>query len=60
MLIGCGIMLAVDLQAEFRLFRFSLFSNKNWIVQQVSYALLLIYILLTGVFDGGQFIYFSF
>lgn len=59
-LIGCGIMLAVDIEAEFRSFKFSLFSNKSWLVQQISYALLLIYILLTGVFDGGQFIYFSF
>ena len=60
MLIGCGIMLIVDIQAEFGRFKFSLFSNKNWILQQISYALLLIYILLAGVFDGGQFIYFSF
>jgi hypothetical protein len=60
MLIGCGIMMVVDIDKEFKVFRFSMFSNKSWVVQQVSYALLLIYILLAGVFDGGQFIYFSF
>jgi alginate O-acetyltransferase complex protein AlgI len=60
MLIGCGVMMLVDVHKEFKIFEFSTFSNKNWFVQQVSYALLLIYILLAGVFDGGQFIYFSF
>ena len=57
MLIGCGIMMIYDIQEEYKIFSFS---NKSWVVQQVSYALLLIYILLAGVFDGGQFIYFSF
>jgi D-alanyl-lipoteichoic acid acyltransferase DltB (MBOAT superfamily) len=60
MLIGCGVMMLVDIDKEFKMFRFSMFSSKSWVVQQVSYALLLIYILLAGVFDGGQFIYFSF
>jgi alginate O-acetyltransferase complex protein AlgI len=60
MLIGCGMMMIYDIQEEFKIFSFSLFSNKNWIVQNISYALLLIYILLAGVFDGGQFIYFAF
>ncbi|HYM94959.1 MAG TPA: MBOAT family O-acyltransferase [Chitinophagaceae bacterium] len=60
MLLGCSIMLIYDLTKEYKLFRFSLFSNKNWIVQQLSYAILIIYILLAGVFDGGQFIYFAF
>ena len=58
--IGCAVMLLVDIDQEYKIFKFSLFSNNNWVVQQVSYALLLIYILLAGVFDGGQFIYFSF
>ena len=60
MFIGIAIMMLYDLQEEFKLFRFSLFSNNNWLVQQMSYAFLLIYILLAGVFDGGQFIYFAF
>lgn len=60
MLMGCGIIIIYDLQAEFKILPFSLFSNRNWVVQQTSYALLIIYILLAGVFDGGQFIYFAF
>jgi D-alanyl-lipoteichoic acid acyltransferase DltB (MBOAT superfamily) len=59
-LIGIAVMMLYDLQEEFKLFRFSLFSNNNWLIQQLSYAFLLIYILLAGVFDGGQFIYFAF
>ena len=60
MLIGCGIMMLYDIEEEYKIFRIHLFSNNNWIVQQTSYALLLIFILLAGVFDGGQFIYFAF
>lgn len=60
MITGCAAMMIYDLQEEYKITSFSLFSNKSWLVQQVSYALLLIYILFAGVFDGGQFIYFAF
>lgn len=60
MLIGCGIMMMIDIKKEYRIFRLSFFSTKGWFFQQVLYALLLIYILIAGVFDGGQFIYFAF
>jgi D-alanyl-lipoteichoic acid acyltransferase DltB (MBOAT superfamily) len=60
MITGCAIMMIYDLQEEYRIWPFSLFSNKSWLIQEVSYALLLIYILFAGVFDGGQFIYFAF
>jgi alginate O-acetyltransferase complex protein AlgI len=60
MITGCAIMMIYDLQEEYRMLPFSLFSNKSWLIQEVSYALLLIYILFAGVFDGGQFIYFAF
>lgn len=60
MLMGCAIMMIYDMQEEFKLFHFSFFSNRNWMVRHISYAFLLIYILLAGVFDGGQFIYFAF
>lgn len=36
------------------------FKSWYWLVQQVGYAVLIILILLIGVFDGGQFIYFKF
>ena len=38
----------------------SLMNNKSWLVRTVVYSLLIILILLVGVFDGGQFIYFQF
>lgn len=38
----------------------SLMNNKNWLIRNLVYALLIILILLIGVFDGGQFIYFQF
>lgn len=60
MLTGCVIIILCDIQEEFRIFNFSLFSNKNWVIQQIAYSLLLMYILIAGVFDGGEFIYFAF
>ncbi|MEO6814428.1 MAG: MBOAT family O-acyltransferase [Ginsengibacter sp.] len=60
MLLGCGILLIHDLQEEYKITNFYLFSNKSWVAQAVPYAFLITYILLAGVFDGGQFIYFSF
>jgi hypothetical protein len=60
MITGCAFMMIYDLQEEYRIWSFSLFSNKSWLIQEVAYALLLIYILVAGVFDGGQFIYFAF
>lgn len=59
-LIGCTIMMAFDMQAEFQLVKFRYSLNGHWFEQELSYALLIIYILLAGVFDGGQFIYFAF
>ncbi len=59
-LIGCAIMLLRDMQKEYSVFRLPRLSSKNWVVQNLVYALLLIYILIAAVFDGGQFIYFSF
>lgn len=60
MFIAVAIMMAYDIQEEYKIVSFSLFTNKSWLVQQISFAILLIYILLAGVFDGGQFIYFAF
>ena len=57
---GVGTMMIYDLQEEFKRTRISHLLTQNWVAQNFSYALLLIYILLAGVFDGGQFIYFAF
>jgi D-alanyl-lipoteichoic acid acyltransferase DltB (MBOAT superfamily) len=60
MIVGCSVMMIYDLQEEYKISSFSLLSNKSWLVREVAYALLIIYILMAGVFDGGQFIYFAF
>jgi len=36
------------------------FKNNHWLIEQLAYTSLIILILLTGVFDGSQFIYFQF
>ena len=59
-LLGSAVMLAYDIQREYNLFRFLKRIENNWFLQHISYAFLLIYILVAAVFDGGQFIYFNF
>lgn len=57
---GIFFLTLVGLVSEFYSDRVSFFNNKSWIVRNLSYALIIIIILLIGVFDGGQFIYFQF
>jgi alginate O-acetyltransferase complex protein AlgI len=40
--------------------KFAFFCHKNQVIRHFSYASIIILILLFGVFDGGQFIYFQF
>jgi alginate O-acetyltransferase complex protein AlgI len=54
------LLLAVETKQEYFKGSFSLMNNKNWVIRNAAYAFLIILILLTGVFDGGQFIYFQF
>ena len=54
------LLLAVEAKQEYFKASFSLMNNKNWVIRNAVYALLIILILLIGVFDGGQFIYFQF
>lgn len=58
--LGIFLLLFVELKKEFYKGEFSFFSHESWIVRNLSYASLVIIILLFGVFDGGQFIYFQF
>lgn len=58
--IGCVTIFFNQISEEYFSFNLTLISKKNWILQHLSYAILLIYILLAGVFDQGQFIYFAF
>jgi alginate O-acetyltransferase complex protein AlgI len=54
------LLFLVEYKNEFHKSEFTFFHNKNWVIRYLSYAFLIILILLTGVFDGGQFIYFQF
>lgn len=54
------LLLVVEFKKEYYKGDFSFFRNKNYIIRNLSYAALIIIILLFGVFDGGQFIYFQF
>ncbi len=57
--IAFGLLVLKDLHDEFN-WKISLTESKNLWVSHFSLAMLIIFILLFGVFDGGQFIYFQF
>jgi alginate O-acetyltransferase complex protein AlgI len=57
---GLLLLFLVELKNEYFKKDHSFLHNPNWVVRHLSYALLIILILLFGVFDGGQFIYFQF
>jgi D-alanyl-lipoteichoic acid acyltransferase DltB (MBOAT superfamily) len=59
-LLSIIFLLLFELKLEFYRGKFSFLNNEDWIVRNLSYAFLIILILLFGVFDGGQFIYFQF
>lgn len=54
------ILLAIEFKKEFYPGVFTFSHNRNFWVRTSYYSLLIIIIVLVGVFDGGQFIYFQF
>lgn len=54
------ILWFVDFRDEFYPAKIRLFYHSNWIIRHLSYTSVIILILLFGVLDGGQFIYFQF
>lgn len=58
--LGILILFVVEIKNEYYKNKFSIFNNENWLIRNLSYAGIVILILLMGVFDGGQFIYFQF
>ena len=60
MMIGTIILLVKDVRDEFVPNKLRLFENKYKIIRWLSYAAVIILIMLTGVFDAGQFIYANF
>jgi len=53
-------LIAVEFRREFFPQSFSLSAHRLFLVRNCYFALLLLLILLLGVYDGGQFIYFQF
>ena len=60
MMMGTIILLVKEVIEEFFPNKFSLFDNKYAVVRWMSYFIVISLILLTGVFDAGQFIYANF
>ena len=58
--LAIGFLLAVEFKQEFYKGSFTLSHNKNFWVRASYFSFLVIAIILLGVFDGGQFIYFQF
>ncbi len=53
-------LIIIEFKLEFFRGKFSLLHNSKSVVRYASYLILIILIVLMGVFDGGQFIYFQF
>ena len=60
MIMGTLLLFIKDWTDEFAPDKLRLFENKSRIVRWASYLFVIIMILLTGVFDAGQFIYANF
>jgi hypothetical protein len=58
--IAIVLMLLIEFKREFYPEKSLFLYNKSIYIRYASYVCLLLYILLLGVFDGGQFIYFQF
>jgi alginate O-acetyltransferase complex protein AlgI len=59
-ILAIAFLLVVELNQEFISKSPIPFKFKFWFLDQMAYGLLLILIVMIGVFDGGQFIYFQF
>lgn len=54
------LLLIYEIKTEYFNKTFSFFNNSNYFIRNLSYGFLVIAIIMLGVFDGGQFIYFKF
>jgi len=54
------LLLLIELRQNYFLKTQLPFRTGHWVREQLAYAMLIILILMLGVFDGGQFIYFQF
>ncbi len=60
MLLGIGYLTAYEWKKEFMDARFTISRNRYWLIRNGYYCALILIILATAVFDGGEFIYFQF
>ncbi len=58
--VAIAFLFLAESKVEYFRGNISLFNSSNSLVRNLSYAAVIIMILLLGVFDGGQFIYFQF
>lgn len=59
-LMGIFFLMLVECKKEYYDGLFTLSKNKRWLVRNAYYCFLLMAILVAGVFDGSEFIYFQF
>ncbi len=59
-LIGLVLLIYLEAKREFGQTSYLPFKTKYWFVEHLEYVFLTMIIILIGVFDGGQFIYFQF
>ncbi|KIC94316.1 MBOAT family O-acyltransferase [Flavihumibacter solisilvae] len=59
-ILGIIMLMGVEFQQEFFKDKISLLNHPRAIVRYATYTLIIILILMMGVFDGSQFIYFQF
>jgi len=59
-ILGLLIMMTNDYFYEFKIEKFIFFKNKYSSIRYISVSITVILLILLGVFDGGQFIYFQF
>lgn len=60
MLMGIGYLTLYEWKKEFMDAKFTISNNRYWLIRNGYYCTLIIIILATAVFDGGEFIYFQF
>jgi alginate O-acetyltransferase complex protein AlgI len=59
-LISISILIIIEINREYFGQSIFPFKTNHWFKEEMGYALLIIIILMIGVFDGSQFIYFQF
>ncbi|MFH0734506.1 MAG: MBOAT family O-acyltransferase [bacterium] len=57
---GILFLLAAEFKQEYFPGKYLFFNNKSWVIRNLTYSAIIILILIFGVFDGGEFVYFQF